>query len=1237
MSDKINSTLDARDYLINELKKQLVGPGMSNYEYFSNKENDDKNEILNKSPRTIYTAGILFPQGEKNSDMAIEEEVQDDIEIDDDESSSEEKTDKFKSTNNNDEEKVSDNNFDIDLSNELRASSMGLTVVIYKDKPVVFGVKDIGNYKIKKGEKHTKEVLIIASYLSKYKDSYNWFYNNFNLNKNTQGDCHKFIEKIFSIPNIKRSYRDHFDVYYKEENTRKGFRFEKTPKYILQTINELKDISKKDLENKILEIISLKNDKKDEIYKKKDLEQENENNFLGYRRESISFETIFVPNKSVNANGYYSEELIDKNGEKIGLKFSAVIRPHKDIDKYYLTISLVNTNIATKEKVLVDKCFFQCNFYINASNKSDEIFYPFEQINIDKLSEEEKSLHLLHRNRKSYAIGHGCAPTWYFDHNNSLVIKSEVIPVYETKQIKAQEFKDLELNMIKFSEDIDFAISESKKLSEKYFNWIIKEKRIGEKFNNTIFQKESSKNIEKCEYILKRINEGIQILQENSNAKLAFKLMNQSMYLQQMHYKIENYSKKINYKEELKKIKKGNWRPFQLAFILLNIKSFIDPNSEERNIMDLIWFPTGGGKTEAYLGLTSFTIFLRKIISKDIKGCAVLMRYTLRLLTTQQFERAASLICACEFIRRKNVDLLGEEKISLGLWIGKESTPNKEKEALDDYNELYKNPKNTTLNKFILLNCPWCNEKFIKDGEKPKSYKVLKKKFYYVCENQNCSFSKDQDCLPITVIDERIYKEPPTLLIGTIDKFASITWLDEAISMFDNDKFSKPDLVIQDELHLISGPLGSIAGMYEILLTALIEKEVNGKILKAKIIGSTATISRAEKQVKNLYGKICKIFPPQSNQLEDSFFALESETEPGRKYVGVFCASASSPQITQAKVMSSMCLAANEVKIKSGNNSEIYDPYWTNIFYFNSIRELMGGSALIQADVRGNLKGEFYRKGLDKKFMGEKYSKEMRRGIYKPEELTSRIKSSVVPEILKKLEIEHSKDNKNALDICLTTNMIQVGIDIPRLGLMTIVGQPKTTSEYIQASSRVGRDNKKPGLVLTILSPFRPRDRSHYEKFHNYHENIYKFVEPTSITSHSDPVRTRCLHAIIIGLVRLWGDTMRFNPSQPSEDLKQKIKKYILNYVKAAEVDHERELEKTDREIDFIFEKWENLNPQEYGKMVPIGNQSTSSLLMIPAGSEKPPEGDPFETLTSMRNVDKECQAIILTSFKGKL
>ena len=615
------------------------------------------------------------------------------------------------------------------------------------------------------------------------------------------------------------------------------------------------------------------------------------------------------------------------------------------------------------------------------------------------------------------------------------------------------------------------------------------------------------------------------------------------------------------------------------------------------------------------------------------------MRYTLRLLTTQQFQRASSLICACEKIRRENKEILGNEEISLGLWIGKDSTPNREKEATDSLNDLFYNPKDISKNKFILLNCPWCNEEFIKNQEKPKGYKILgkKKHVHYVCPNKSCSFSSDENCLPITVIDDRIYSSPPTLLIGTIDKFASITWLHEAISMFDNEKFKKPDLIIQDELHLISGPLGSVAGMYEILLSALTEKNINNKKVNAKIIGSTATISRAEKQVKNLYGRKCNIFPPQTNQLEDSFFSYEAKNEIGRKYVGVFCPSATSPQITLARVMSTMCMAANEARIYSKNNVNAYDPYWTHLVYFNSIRELMGGSALIQADVKGNLRGEYYRKGLTKEIMGE-FFKDMRRGIYKTDELTSRVQSSTVPKILDELFTEHkSKEKKMALDLCLTTNMIQVGIDIPRLALMTIVGQPKTTSEYIQASSRVGRDKDKPGLVLTILSPFRPRDRSHFEKFHSYHENLYKFVEPTSITSHSDPVRSRCLHAIVIGLARLWGPTLRINPSKPDKDLKAKIKNFILSYVERADPDHPEEIKKTEKEINYIFQKWENSNPQEYGKMVSIANQSSSSLLMIPAGSESPSEGDPFETLTSMRNVDKECNAMILNSYKGKL
>jgi len=1227
MSDDIKTALDTREYLIKEIKKQLVGPGMGNYENYSQKGYEEKYEVLNKSPRNIYTAGILFPQGEISSNNSDEDKYENEN-ISDENTSSEIKIDKSNNYSFDDNENVSDNNFDLDLTNELRPSAMGLSVLTSINFPILIGVDDVGKYK-KLGKEPSEDLLVACCYLSKYSDSYKWFANQFKLPKNTQEECHKYLESVFLVANIKVSFRDYFDPHF-DANKRVGFNKISTPSNITRIIKLLENVSKKELEERIIQNINSVSEKK----------IDSSDSFNGYKRESISAKIEIDPSELKISKGRINKNLIDEKGEDLGLKVSIIVRSHnEDKDKRYLSISLINNNFANKDKVLVNKCFFQSNFFIKSKNKSNKLFFPFDQINIENLSEEERALHLLHHNRKSYAIGHGCAPSWSLDSDDNFIIKSEIIPVFETKPIKAKEFEDLELSMMKFSTDIDFAINQSKKLAEKYSSWIENEILVGEKHSLEVFKNSSQKNTAKCKNILRRINEGINILQNNNNAQVAFKYMNQSMYLQQVHYQIKKFSNNINYEQKLMDERKGNWRPFQLAFILLNIKSFINPESEDREIMDLIWFPTGGGKTEAYLGLTSFTIFLRKLTSKNEKGTAVLMRYTLRLLTTQQFQRAASLICACELIRRGNPELLGNELISLGLWIGKDSTPNKETDASYDLNELFLDPKDTSKNRFILLNCPWCNGEFYKKGERPKGYKLLgkKKHVHYVCPNKECSFSEDKNSLPITVIDERIYSNPPTLLIGTIDKFASITWLQEAISMFDKDKFTKPDLIIQDELHLISGPLGSIAGMYEIFLNALTEKKLNGKIVKAKIIGSTATISRAEKQVKNLYGRSCDVFPPQTNQLEDAFFSFEAKNEVGRKYVGIFCPSATSPQITQAKIMSTMCMATNEARIKSKNNTNAYDPYWTNLFYFNSIRELMGGAALIQADAKGNLRGEYYRKGLRKEVMGDEYTKDMRRGLYKPEELTSRVQSSAVPEILDTLFTEHSINDNKSLDICLSTNMIQVGIDIPRLALMTIVGQPKTTSEYIQASSRVGRDQKKPGLVLTILSPFRPRDRSHYEKFQSYHENLYKFVEPTSITSHSDPVRLRCLHAIVIGLARLWGETLRFNPSVPGNDLKLKIKEYILSYVKKADEDHPEEILNTEKEIDFIFEKWENSNPQEYGKMVSIGNQTTSSLLMIPAGSEKPPEGDPFETLTSMRNVDKECNAMIIDSYKGKI
>ena len=1226
MNKKINNAAEAREYLIQEMKKQLVGPqdghftkDIPSFQFNPANPERHKQEVLSKSPRNIYTAGILYPQKAKVVMDENEEGIDEDKSEDEDSQSLKRKNEAEEAED--DDEQTVDNNFDIDLTNELRASAMGMSVLASTNKSLIVGTEDMGRYHTF-GREPPKNLLIICHYLAKYKESYSWLSNEYKLSNDTQEACFEFLEKIFSIKNIKMKYRDHFDTYFEH---RKGWK--KKNQTVDEIVNELQNLDKSSLEAKVKEAID--NEQKSPTKEAEPLE--------GHARESITSNLEISPQELKDKN-FINKKLVKKNGEDIGLRISIVVRPHQDLDKKYLTISLVNSNEITGEKILTNKCFFQSNLFVKSKNPDEIIFHAFDQVDLNEASEEEKSLYLLHHNRKSYAIGHGCSATWDLNKDKCVNIRTEIVPVFETKTIKPQIFKDLNLNMKLFSEDISFAQIELKKLVNKYSQWLASEAVKGEKMENIIFREASKNNVKKSSEALTRIKEGINILENNKNAQDAFKFMNQSMYLQQAHYQIpkNSFSKNINYDEELNKRGKGNWYPFQIVFILLNLKSFIDPESKEREIMDLIWFPTGGGKTEAYLGLTAFIIFLRKLTFKDVKGCAVLMRYTLRLLTTQQFQRASSLICACEKIRRENKEILGDERISIGLWIGSEATPNREKDAKFLLEDLIENPNYITKNKFILLNCPWCNTELPpKQGRTFNGYKIVKKKFFYVCSNKECSFSKDELHLPVTVIDESIYSNPPTLLIGTIDKFASLSWLHEAISMFDKDNFTKPDLIIQDELHLISGPLGSVAGMYEILISALTEKEINNKKINAKIIGSTATISRAETQIKNLYGKKCNIFPPQTNQLEDSFFSYEDKDQLGRKYVGIFCPSATSPQITLARIISTMCIGASEVRSFSGKNVDVFDPYWTHLIYFNSIRELMSGSALINADVKGNLSGEYYRKGFTKDFMGD-FFKEMRRGLYRVEELTSRIESSTVPKILSELFTKAiNPEKKQAVDICLSTNMIQVGIDIQRLGLMTIVGQPKTTSEYIQASSRIGREQKSPGLVFAMLSPFRPRDRSHYEKFHSYHENLYKFVEPTSITSHSDPVRMRCLHAVVIGLARLWGKNLRRRPLVPQKDLIAKIKKYIIDYVAKSDPEHPEEQVKTEREIDYIFEKWANSDPQEYGKMVSLANQPASSVLMIPSGSEIPEEGDPFETPTSMRNVDKECNAIIIKTYRG--
>jgi ATP-dependent helicase YprA (DUF1998 family) len=675
------------------------------------------------------------------------------------------------------------------------------------------------------------------------------------------------------------------------------------------------------------------------------------------------------------------------------------------------------------------------------------------------------------------------------------------------------------------------------------------------------------------------------------------------------------------------------WRPFQLAFILMNLRSIADPECEEREIADLIWFPTGGGKTEAYLGLAAFTVLLRRLQNPGNAGTTVLMRYTLRLLTTQQFQRAASLICALEYLRLEQEPEMGSVPVTIGLWVGGEVAPNREADGVKALNDLQSGASRD--NPFIILSCPWCGARMgpVRRQNRIvcKGYKQLSnpKRIRFGCEDRACAFS-GRDTLPLHVIDEAMYDEPPTLVIGTVDKFAMLPWRPEARSLFgleSEGRHDPPELIIQDELHLISGPLGSMVGHYETVIDLLCEKEHGGSSIPAKIVASTATISRAQEQIRLLYGREKSfLFPPQGLAAGDSFFAEERQDVPGRLYAGVFASALPSHVTAQINVLSALLQA---VKTPPVDTPGLRDPYWTLMVYFNSLRELGHAATLVRADIRERLNAMWDRLGLTKNLGGNEAAAK-RRFINHDLELTSRIQSNQIPEALQELFTGYTGNNDSRpVDVCLATNMIQVGLDVPRLSLMAVVGQPKTSSEYIQATSRVGRD--QPGLVTTIYNPAKPRDRSHFEHFRAYHEAMYRHVEPTSVTPFAVPVRERALHALVVTLVRFWGDQEeRRHPSPPPRDtLLQKVRGVILKRVEKVDPD---ELDRTREELDEFIVEWKRSPQNKYGDFAP---PTEDIPLMYPAGSQPLPEwlDRAIPTPSSMRNVDATCDAQTISAY----
>jgi hypothetical protein len=946
-------------------------------------------------------------------------------------------------------------------------------------------------------------------------------------------------------------------------------------------------------------------------------------------------------------------------------------------DARMVTVTLLNRTEAASSRPKDEECLFQCSFAVDDPGGSGCFLEYPEREEMSNVP-DEAALRLLYRNRRIHAVGHGCAPEWrlrgepspewatsterqtssenYVPKNSgAAIVWTEVVPAYEERPVVPRELSGLHLSMrILADEESGTPVQLCRQLVAAYRAWIkTEEERIDAGEIPEDMLKTARSNLAQCGRCLERMEDGIMLLETDQRTRRAFALMNRAMLLQQLHYQLASEGRRAwsqkgsqlvldsPYTPPDYSAAQNAWRPFQLAFILMNMRGLVQPGSPDRVVVDVIWFPTGGGKTEAYLGLTALALFLRRLRNPSNGGTTALMRYTLRLLTAQQYQRAASLICACEKIRREDPHSLGDTRVTIGLWVGGSVTPNKELDAVVELRRLWREGSG---NPFVLLSCPWCGAEMgpVKKGggyETP-GYSLLSapNRVRFICSDQACEFSKNLG-LPMLVIDEHIYSEPPSLLLGTVDKFALLPWYPQSASLFGmspGGQHSPPELIIQDELHLISGPLGSMVGLYETLVDVLCHDR-NG--IPAKVIASTATISRAAEQVRSLYGRDALLFPPQGLEAGESFFAHISSRHPGRLFVGVFPTGLPSQQTAMVRVLSTL-LQAPASCVES--NPAAIDPYWTLVGYFNSIRELGSTATLVSADIREYLSVTHERLGMAAVWGADAASRRRFITSRGSLELTGRVSGNIITEALQQLFVRYEGPEKSRgegtrpedrrdppVDVCLATNMIQVGLDVPRLGLMVVAGQPKMTSEYIQASSRVGRG--PPGLVVAVYSPSKPRDRSHYEHFRAYHQSIYRYVEPTSVTPFALPVRERALHALIIALSRFWGGTqMRDSPAGgPSTALEDRVRETLLARVHIVDADEEPAT--LDMIRRFIAE-WRRLPPSRYGN---FGPPDQTTPMMYPSGSQALPawQDRAHATPSSLRNVDAECDAKVVTSY----
>lgn len=891
---------------------------------------------------------------------------------------------------------------------------------------------------------------------------------------------------------------------------------------------------------------------------------------------------------------------------EITLKDKIVLR----VDRYddtergcrLIEVALCNDR-ETPRKIPVEAWLYQTQLSVSAGGA--EVFLPVNDVLLDTREEQDdelRRLRLQYRNRLEFAHGRTCSVDWKTVEGarRASEVWTTWLPVSETPQTAAEEIGAALLDMRKLQGASTVELRTGlEPIVAGYTAWLDDEQQRAEALPDHL-RSEGLEAVGDARRVQHQLADGLEFLLGDEEALRCFRFMNRVMADQRVQSQVAERrasapEEGIDEAREAiladKKERAHSWRTFQLAFVLMQLPLLSDPAAEKRSgelaKAQLLFFPTGGGKTEAYLGLAAYTFAIRRrqgVVNAfdgpldGRSGVAVLMRYTLRLLTAQQFQRATTLVCAAELARRDDVATWGDEPFRIGLWVGTDVSPKRYDEAADQLQKAH-GGRGYRLTVLQIQRCPWCGTRV--EARDVRTEPALRRVYVY-CGDElaECPFADGgqvPDGLPVLTVDEEIYRLAPAFVIATVDKFARLAREGEAASLFghvsrrcerhgfvhpdyqqcdikDGSKHPKkdshpaapvrpamrlrpPDLVIQDELHLITGALGTTVGLFEVAIDVMTDwRTKDGRPVRPLLVASTATARNASDQVHALYGRDVTIFPPQVLDAGNTFFSKEipvSEKNPGRRYVGV---STTGVRLTTAEIrVAEVLMAGGQLLIdRSGS---VADPYMSLVGYFSATRELAGMARYMSDDIQTALA------------KGRPWSKLPRRtgtdfGSLHVAELTSRVASADITATLDQMAMSFDpgfdstagKRNRRALreakkpdltrevnpyDVVLATSMLQVGVDVTRLGLMLVVGQPKNTAEYIQASSRVGRDGNRPGLVLALGNWARPRDLAHFEQFRHYHETFYAQVEALSVTPFSVTSLERGLDGVLVSAARV--------------------------------------------------------------------------------------------------------------------